>query len=133
MRYFGDVNCVLYFFLIYLFFIKKKSGDSTHNPEKGRCQCLTPFLRATKFPSLSHLMLKARIATVVKLLLYSKKPSIRSLKTQLGHNSSNSCKAEYESSMTNGHKSNSRFSFLFILWIYVVVNCLIKFVVYDIV
>ena len=78
-------------------------------------------------------MLKARVATVVGLFLYSNKPSIKSLKTRLRPNSSNSYKVEYKSSMTSGHTSNSRFSFLFIYWIYVVVNLLIKFVVYDIV
>ena len=48
--------CILFFIFYFFCKKKKKKGYSIYNPEKGKCRCLTPFLRAplgaSFFPSL---------------------------------------------------------------------------------
>ena len=49
-------SCIIQICITCIFFSFFLSDDFTHNPEKGRCQCLTPFLRAPLgfYPGLSQ-------------------------------------------------------------------------------
>ena len=65
LYYSNMCHMYVFFFSFFFFFCNKKiSGDSTHNPEKERCQYLSLFWEHPSFSGLSHTHLTSCIVDV---------------------------------------------------------------------